>query len=555
MWQARPVPGIVAACLLALAAPVSGAANAASAPAPTKVDPAPASAHARPAAAPTEDDEALDTDAARYSATHAARDVGIILHDTSLDYVRARARLVEHPALATEALTDRLLGVPPPAPAQHKRILDILAALGGTEHLPRFADELRRTALRTDQEEGADPLAAVEPWRQLLLQAGAAARPTLLELVGDNELPRSVRGALLEDVVTVSQGTDLIALVGLAGGSDRFLQQTLRRALRLRATADPTQHDALLAATDRALNGASADDLPALINLRVSLQRNPDPRFARAMAEILQQPDVPFTSEISVVRALASRPHPEGLNVLVPLAHEHLAPDRRGTQRSELLGWVALEAVPAPAAQRIIAAHDLLNADAPRLAATAYLRAELDADFSWLAAGMANPWPQVRQAALQRVAGPCPDVVLQRLATAAGRTEDGGDDNAAVARSAARALARCGGPKAFSHLRDLLRNQQADLHRRGTAARLLVEAFESRGVEAVAQVLAATPPQGVARALVRSLRLADPADPSARRAARRALCAATLQGPLVARQAREALHAMAPDESVPCPSR
>src|SRR5690606_19412008 len=100
-------------------------------------------------------------------------DVETLLTGSSRAYLRARARLEEHPELAADAILDRLATVPPPTSTDRKRLLDVLAVLGLPDHVELFAQELRRAVDRAQSYQ--DEAKALEQWLPLLVEQGAAA--------------------------------------------------------------------------------------------------------------------------------------------------------------------------------------------------------------------------------------------------------------------------------------------------------------------------------------------------------------------------------------------
>ncbi|MEX1365781.1 MAG: hypothetical protein AB1Z98_21820, partial [Nannocystaceae bacterium] len=129
-------------------------------------------------------------------------DVDMLINDSSKEYLRARARLEEHPQLAAEAILDRLATVPPPTSTDRKRLLDVLAVLGLPDHVELFAAELRR-GLKRAQTPDAETK-AVAQWLPLIVDAGENGISILTTFIADTELSLSVRSSLLDALVEVT---------------------------------------------------------------------------------------------------------------------------------------------------------------------------------------------------------------------------------------------------------------------------------------------------------------------------------------------------------------
>jgi hypothetical protein len=490
-----------------------------------------------PASAPAPQGEA---EVASYDEAQAKADVQTILSGTGQDYLKARARLTQHPTHGARALVGRLQGVPPPIAAERKRILDVLAELGQPEHLRLFADEMRRAVASATGESAA--IEAAAKWRPLLVAQGSTAAPHLSKLVADTSLPTELRAGLLEDLVAVHEREQLADLVALLGRGDRILDRALRAALLRRAQNDADDRAALLSAADSALE---SDKTASLLLLRAGLAPKSDRAFTARMAAIATNGRVWFILRVAAVRILGERgSEVTAKNALLRLANVTLPKNRRQDQAAEILGWLALRALPEHEARQMVQAHGLLSAEAPRLAALAYRLAALPRDGSWIASSQTHAWPQVRAAALDRIEPPCDERTNKHLVEIAAPVQDGGDREAVVARAAIAALGRC---EAIEPLQELMAERDASVHRRGDAALALVNHGGSSGAAAVAKLLAQKPGRKLALRMIVALQHADP-DP----AVLRGLCAATRQDAHVANSAHRALSALFPDSDDHC---
>jgi HEAT repeat protein len=151
---------------------------------------------------------------------------------------------------------------------------------------------------------------------------------------------------------------------------------------------------------------------------------------------------------------------------------------------------------------------------------------------------LSNAWPQVRQAALSRIEGPCSEDDLDRLAKLGGPVDKGGDSDGAVARAATQALGRCGGDEAWSRLTKQLKNDDAPMEQRAEAGRQLIKYGGPEGLDAVAKVLHRGDLQrALVRRLAASFRFAEaPTDDAAE-----ALCGRLDDGGEVALAAAQSL--------------
>ena len=476
-------------------------------------------------------------------AEQAALDAETVVTDNGKEYLQARARLVEHPKAAAEALLDRLAVVPAPGPAQRKRILDVLAELGRPELVPMFAGELRRAVVQAPSNRKA--MEALERWRPLLFAQGEAAVSAVQTLVGDRDLPMQVRSNLLDDWVEMTASEDLGSLIVLVGRGQVQLRQQLQRALGRRATRDPSVRERVLAAADEAIEQTASDPdeasrFAALLQFRAALTTESDRRFVARLRELAEDTSAPFATRVAAVRGLGHFDHEAARQALTQVARAEL--EHLDTQAGEILAWLALDALPDADAGRLAAEHGLLDDERPRLAALALRVAPLPQE-GWLDASLENPWPQVRQAALGRVEGPCGRKGVARLREAAGPRSNGGEDDRQVARAAVQALGRCTPDEARGALEKLLKSDDVDVEQRVEAARQLVRHGGPAGIDAVAKALDGDPPRNLARRFAATLRFAPAPTPTATKA----LCARLDDQNEVARTARQTLTKLHPD--------
>lgn len=439
-------------------------------------------------------------------AEQAALDVESILTGESREYLDARGRLEAHPVEAAEAILDRLAAVPAPIEAERKRLLDVLAALDGDEHLSLFVDELRRSVARAQTEK--EQLQQIDRWLPLITAQGNAARESLARLVGDRELSLPARGELLLALVDVTPDEELQGLVVLVGPGHRTLRGNLVRALARRVAANETHRPALLGAIDAELDRAPPAQVPALVSARAALTRGSDPAFIERLRGWALDTKTPFGVRVSALRGLARAGTRPASEALAEVARVQLSPPHRGTQAGEVLAWLALRGLPVARARSLVKDHALLRDDAPRLAEVAWSVSALAPDQSWLAASVEHPWPAVRAAALGRVQGPCPTASVKLLDE---RARPEGDDDPAAARAAVQALGRCG---AHDTLVDLMTDDEVDIEQRTEAARQLCKRGGPAGADAVATALAKGPDRRFARRLAAALRHAPKATPT-----------------------------------------
>jgi hypothetical protein len=476
------------------------------------------------------------------AAEQAAIDAETLLIDNGKAYLEARGRLVENPEAAVEALLDRLAVVPAPGPAHRKRILDVLAELGKPELVPMFAAELRRAVMQAPSNRKA--MEALERWRPLLFAQGEAAISAMQTLVGDRELPMQIRSTLLDDWVEVTGVDDLGSLVVLVGRGQVALRQQLQRALARRALRDAHAREVVLDAADEAIDETAADPesasrFAALLQFRAALSGTIDRSFIARLREIAEDDSASFATRVAAIRGLAQFDHDTARHALTQVARTEL--EHVDTQAGEILTWLALGSLPDTVAGRLAAEHDLLHDGRPRLAALAFRVAPLGED--WLEESLSNPWPDVRQAALGRIEGPCGRKSVLRLREVAGPKAQGGDGDRQVARAAVQALGRCEPDEARGALVRLMNREDVDVEQRIEAARQLVRHGGSRGIDAVAKALDGDPPRNLARRFAATLRFA----PAPTAAATQALCARLDEANEVARVARQSLTKLHPD--------
>ena len=482
-----------------------------------------------------------------YAQAQADADVETIVSDSSKAYLQARGRLEAHPVVAAVALRARLDAVPAPGPSEQRRLLGVLGQLGQPEDLARFAAALRRAVVNADP--GADPVEVAHPWRTLLLEQGPAATAHLQTLVGDTALPDELRAQLLTDWVGLQPADDTAELVVLVGRGQPELERELRRALADRARRDAVVRDAVIAATDAALDQAlgeppvqtEAERLPALLRFRARVGGD-DPALVERLIGIARDDDARFGARVASLRGLSALPPEQTATPVGTLAEQQLEAAASGSQRGEVLGWLALQSLPEAHAAPLAVRFALQASDAPRLAALGFALAPPEQAAQWLPQALANPWPQVRQAALERVSGPCADATVEALSTTGSSTDEGGDTDRAAARAAVAALGRCSADKP---LRAILVNARGDIELRAEAARQLARLGE---VSPVVKLLNARPEPALARRLAAALRHAPATDDDMDAT----LCAYVERTGPVARAAAETLRVHHPDVADPC---
>ncbi len=503
----------------------------------------------RPAPAPTP--APAPPPAPAYSAEQAGADLTQVLSGRGREYLEARARLEANPAQAAPAIVARLGAVPAPTAVEQRRLLAVLGVVARPEDVHLFAAALRRevaAAVKLSQEQGTE-LRAAEPWREILRAQGPVAAAALTELIAVKEFTEDLRAQLLGDLVAVTATDALSGLIDLVGLGAPTLRAALRQAIARRALATPAERPAIVASVDAALASGDPARKAGLILLRAVLgDPAGDPAFTRLAAAIAEDDAGDFGPRVAALRVLiARRDDPVAQTSLANLAARHLAAERRAELRSEILGGLALGGLNAAAAAALVDRLALTRADAPRLAVPAYAVATLGP--GWLDESQRHPWPEVRAAALARVAAPCDAPLMQRLRDALALGAARSERDPAVAREAIAAVARCGGTDAFAALSAIVGDPAQGVERRFDAGRFLVDDHRGPGADVVAAALRAEDDPIAALRLIRALaRLQDPASP----AVRDALCRAAGVDQLAA-IARRTARELFPDDDEPCP--
>lgn len=485
---------------------------------------------------PSAEPAAIGAPAEDYTLEQAHADVEIILIDRGKAYLDARARLEEHAALAAQAVVARLEAVPAPGPEKRDRLLNVLAALKQPEHVALFGQQLRAAMIQGRP---------VELWMQLLRRQGAASSTVLIGLVGDRELDNEQRSMLLEALVEVTARERLGELMAMVGRGSSELQDTLRRALIRRSRADAEDGRAIASGIDADLDADKTDEsrFAQLLILRAGCCEI-DPGFSTRLETLAADASSPFQVRVAAIDGLGR--HGLGLDVLTTLIREQGPAALQGSQAGEILLALALEALPTDAAAGLTDELALVKAEAPRLAELGYRLAKLSSDHDWLAHSQTHAWPEVRRAALARVAeaSGCEKQIVRDLARIAGPVSGGGDEDTRVGRAAVGALGRCGDALAFKTLRELLDDTSVDLTQRAEAARQLA-VHDPSGADYVAELLL----DGRFPDLARELALALGHAPEPSELVRDALCRTSRANPMVASTAHESLSRLFPGES------
>ncbi|MFO7563775.1 MAG: HEAT repeat domain-containing protein [Enhygromyxa sp.] len=470
-----------------------------------------------------------------YTLEQARADVEVVLVDRGRAYLDARARLEGHPALAAEAIVARLEAVPAPGPEKRDRLLNVLASLKQPEHVAMFGQQLRAAMLQDRP---------VELWMTLLRRQGAAATKILIDLVGDRELSNEQRGLLLEALVELTSRDSLGELMAMVGRGSAELQATLRRAVIRRSRADADDGQAIASGIDEDLDTDAADEgrFAQLLILRAACCAV-DQGFSARLEALAADESSPFVVRVAAIDGLGR--HGLGDGVLTALARTQGKAALAGSQAGEVLLTLALEALPHETAAALAEELALLDAEAPRLAELGYRLASLSPDHAWLERSQSHAWPEVRRAALTRVAesGGCDKPLVRALSRIAGPVSSGGDEDARVGRAAVGALGRCENPLAFKSLRELLDNTSVDVTQRAEAARQLAE-HDLAGADYVAGLLLDNRYPDLTREL--ALALGHAPEPSEE--VRDALCRVGRANPMVASTAHESLARLFPGE-------
>jgi hypothetical protein len=489
-----------------------------------------------PPATTTAEPPPVTAPAVEYTIEQASADVETILVDRGKAYLDARARLEEHPALAAQAVVARLEAVPAPGPEKRDRLLNVLAALKQPEHIAMFGQQLRAAMIQERP---------VELWMQLLRRQGAAATPVLVELVGDRELSNEQRGVLLELLVELTARDKLGELMAMVGRGSSELQATLRRAVIRRARANAEDGQSIAAGIDEDLDTDATDEsrFAQLLILRAACCEL-DAGFSGRLETLAADSDAAFQVRVAAIDGLGR--HGLGHDVLTAVIHEQGKAALQGSQAGEILLSLALEALPTDAAASLAKELALTHAEAPRLAELGYRLVPLSPDHSWLESSQSHAWPDVRRAALARVAesGKCEKQTVRSLARIAGPISGGGDEDSRVGRAAVGALGRCGDALAFKTLRELLDDTAIDITQRAEAARQLAE-HDPSGADYVAELLL----DGRFPDLARELALALGHAPEPSELVRDALCRTARANPMIAATAHESLARVFPGES------
>src|SRR5690606_22336041 len=138
-----------------------------------------------------------------------------------------------------------------------------------------------------------------------------------------------------------------------------------------------------------------------------------DSTFSARLEALVVDPAAPFQVRVAAIDSLGRL----GLGdvALAGVIHEQSQAALAGSQAGEILVALALEALPTPAAATLASELELLDADAPRLAELGYRFANLSGDHAWLDRSQTHAWPEVRKAALVRVAeaGSCEKPIVR----------------------------------------------------------------------------------------------------------------------------------------------
>jgi len=445
-----------------------------------------------------------------YSQVQAQADLETLLTARGREYLDARARLEAAPRVVAPMVAASLAKTPATlGPAQRQRMLALLGAFGRPEDLRAFADQLRRDVAAAAP---GQAITAAEPWRGLLQGQGAAAADLLGELAADRELDEGVRALLLADLVQVLPVERLPTFIQMVGTGPATMRQSLRQALTRRGREQAQERPALIAAVDSTLADTAASPRPALLGLRVALG-GVDAAFIQRLIGLAEDPGAGFALRVAALRLLGKDSSTPATNsALLTLASANLGPNQRQDQASEILGWIALRALPEADASTLVVRLGLLEADAPRLAAAAFEVAPLSDDGSWLRPALDHPWPEVRRSALGRVTAPCSREMVKQMEKVAAPPEKSGDLDEAVARDALRALGRCGSEDAERALIRALKSKISEPLRRSEAARQLLLIGGPKGDAAVSKAIETLGDPSLVRRLVGAARVAD--DPS-----------------------------------------
>jgi hypothetical protein len=260
-----------------------------------------------------------------------------------------------------------------------------------------------------------------------------------------------------------------------------------------------------------------------------------DDTFAGKLAAMASDGKRQFPVRVAAVRALGSAgDHPAAQQALDAVAVASLPAK---TQAQEILASLSLSALPKQRVAELAREHGLDRSSSPRLAAIGWGAIALPAPEKWIDRALADPWPNVRIAALGRVASPCSRRSVGELVKVVGEPKNGADADHGVQRAAIDALGRCSDDTAFAALKGMLGDGDVALELSGAAARELAKNYGTRGADAVAKVLAARPEQAYGRRLAQALRHAQQPSPYVRDT----LCAWASEGGGVGRAAVDSL--------------
>ena len=487
--------------------------------------------------------------AGSYDRAAADEDLRTVLHGSGREYIAARGRLSDHPQLAREVALAALEALDARVSTlqqggaysqdsasyaeietERSRLIAVLAESKDPADAPRFGQRLRAVLERSDTVE--DWRVMLDPWRPLLLGLGPAAAPEFAALVADTKLRAEQREFFLQDLVAVTSADQLPSLCAQLGRGDLELERALRRGLLRRTREDAQARDSVLGALDQQIADADtpAPTRAASLLLRHSVtgvQGDDQPYLLKTALD----DGADFSLRAAALLILAETPTP--LSELESLAKTHLAADKVVEQQSELLAWLALNALPLEQRAQFDADYGLRQSPSPRLASVGWASATLAPAGEWLDQGLAHAWPEVRRGAVERIDAGCGNAPRKRLRTLAGPQSEGGDADEQFARSAIRALGRCGD---IDGLRGLVESDGIGFERRGVAAKqlvrhdpggpLLVAALLGTNIdphlgEQFATALGETPPQAVDPKVVQALCRAESTNPTAAMAARR----------------------------------
>src|SRR5690606_18413141 len=190
---------------------------------------------------------------------------------------------------------------------------------------------------------------------------GAAATSVLVELVGDRELSNEQRGVLLEVLVELTSRDSLGELMAMVGRGSVELQATLRRAVIRRSRANADDGQAIAAGIDEDLDTDATDEarFAQLLILRAACCVV-DPAFTARLEAIAADESSPFVVRVAAIDGLGR--HGLGDGVLKTLVLAQSQPALFGSQASEILLALALEALPSDAAASLAEELALIDA-------------------------------------------------------------------------------------------------------------------------------------------------------------------------------------------------